>query len=224
VSDKYHDVGLHWALLALVGVLATGAAWPPLIEGVARPFIGGWEEPSLRAVLTTMMLLAVAIFVAVLLLLKIMPLRLALTPGATKSRRVRRKAVELFKVGAAQKTVGRTGILVYLSMGEHRAEIVADEAILAVTTADTWAEAMDALLAEVKAGRPGEGICAAVTLIGSSVTSCPCGRRGTPDRCSHPHARTARPVRPTTPRRACVRRVASRGVRRAAARPRRRGP
>ena len=68
----------------------------------------------------------------------------------------------LFKAGAERRTVGRTGILIYLSMGEHRAEIVADEAITEVTTPETWGEAMAALLAEVKAGRPGDGIVAAV--------------------------------------------------------------
>jgi putative membrane protein len=51
-------------------------------------------------------------------------------------------------------------------MAEHRAEIVADEAITKVTTPDTWGEAMTALLTEVKAGRPGEGIVAAVGMIG----------------------------------------------------------
>jgi putative membrane protein len=95
-----------------------------------------------------------------------MPLRLALTPPSTKQRRVRRRAVELFKVGASQNTIGRTGILIYLSIGERQAEIVADEAILAVTTPETWAGAMDALLTHVKAGRPADGICAAVGLIG----------------------------------------------------------
>ena len=49
---------------------------------------------------------------------------------------------------------------------EHRAEIVGDEAITAVTTPETWGEAMTALLTQVKAGRPGDGIVAAVELIG----------------------------------------------------------
>ena len=98
-----------------------------------------------------------------LLILKWMPLRLALTPGATKTRRVRRRAIDAVQgrrpSGARS---GRTGILIYLSMGEHRAEIVADEAITSVTTPETWGEAMAALLTEVKAGRPGDGIVAAV--------------------------------------------------------------
>ena len=54
-------------------------------------------------------------------------------------------------------------------MGEHRAEIVADEAITKVTTPETWGEAMAALLTEVKAGRPGDGIVAAVELIGDGA-------------------------------------------------------
>jgi putative membrane protein len=51
-------------------------------------------------------------------------------------------------------------------MAERRAEIVADEAILEVTDEDTWGEAMASLLAEVKAGRPAEGICAAIDRVG----------------------------------------------------------
>ena len=51
-------------------------------------------------------------------------------------------------------------------MAEHRAEIIGDEAITAVTTPETWGEAMTALLTHVKAGRPGDGIVAAVELIG----------------------------------------------------------
>ena len=95
------------------------------------------------------------------------PLRLALTPGATKTRRVRRRAVILFKAAAERRTVGRTGILIYLSMGEHRAEIVGDEAIVKVTTPETWGEAMAALLVELKAGRPADGIVAAIGEVGT---------------------------------------------------------
>jgi putative membrane protein len=172
LSDAYHDVGLHWALLVLVAVLAWAAACPSCLEFWHDRLIGGWRaEPSLRGLLTFLLFLAVAKFLAVLFILKYMPLRLALTPAATKTRRVRRRAIALFKAAAERRTVGRTGILIYLSMGEHRAEIVADEAITSVTTPDTWGEAMVALLAEVKAGRPVEGIVAAVALIGDVLAA-----------------------------------------------------
>ena len=112
------------------------------------------------------MALAVLKFTAVLLILKYVPLRLALTPGATKTRRVRRRAITVFKAGAERRTVGRTGVLIYLSMGEHRAEIVADEAITKVTTPETWGEAMAALLVEVKEGRIADGMVAAIEQVG----------------------------------------------------------
>jgi len=167
LSDPYHDVALHWAVLALIAVLAWAAACPTCLNWWMDLILGGWRpEPSLRETLTFLLVLAVLKFTAVLLILKYMPLRLALTPGATKTRRVRRRAVALFRTGAEQRTVGRTGVLIYLSLRERRAEIVGDSAITKVTTPETWGEAMAALIVEVKAGRPGDGIAAAVQQVG----------------------------------------------------------
>ena len=166
-SDAYHDVGLHYAVLAAFATLAIFAASPGLLTWWRDLFSGWSAEPSLRETLTWLLLLTLAKFLAVLFLLKWRPLRMLLTPGATRTRRVRRRAIMLFKTGAERRTVGRTGILIYLSLAEHRAEIVADEAITHVTTPETWGEAMAAMLTQVKAGRPGEGIAAAVTIIGA---------------------------------------------------------
>lgn len=166
-SDSYHDVGLHYAVLAAFVLLGIFAAAPQCLEGFYRLVAGDWSlAPSLREMLTLVLILALAAFLVVLFALKWMPLRMALTPGSTKTRRVRRRAIMLFKTGAERRTIGRTGILIYLSMAEHRAEIVGDEAITAVTTPETWGEAMTALLTHVKAGRAGDGIVAAVELIG----------------------------------------------------------
>ncbi len=171
LSDSYHDVGLHYAVLAAFVVLGFFAASPQSLTCWHDWLVGWSTAASLREILTLLLLFALATFVAVLMVLKWMPLRLALTPGATKTRRVRRRAIMLFKTGAERRTVGRTGILIYLSLGERRAEIVADEAITSVTTPDTWGEAMTAMLAEVRAGRPGDGIAAAVALIGDVLAN-----------------------------------------------------
>jgi putative membrane protein len=165
-SDAYHDVGLHYAVLVLFLVLAVFAIWPHQLELWWTRLMGWTDEPSMRQLLTLLLGIALLKFLVVLYILKWRPLRLLLTPGSTKTRRVRRRAVMLFKTGAERRTIGRTGILIYLSMGEHRAEIVGDEAITAVTTPETWGEAMAALLKDVKEGRPGDGIVAAVGLIG----------------------------------------------------------
>ena len=111
--------------------------------------------------------LAVLKFLGVWLILLWQPLRFWLIPGPVKSARARARAIELFKVGAERRTHGRTGILIYLSMREHRAEIVADEAIAGKVAAETWGEAMAAMLAEIKAGRCADGMIAAVEKVGA---------------------------------------------------------
>jgi putative membrane protein len=167
ISDAYHDVALHWALVPLFAVLAW-AAWRPTALIWWYDFLfGGWSpDPTLSQLLTLLMFFAALKFTVALLILKWMPLRLALTPSATKHRRVRRRAVTVFKAAAEKRTAGRTGVLIYLSMAERRAEIIADEAMLKVSDEHTWGEAMSALITEVREGRPADGICAAIERVG----------------------------------------------------------
>ena len=167
ISDPYHDVALHWAMVPLFAVLAWAAWRPTALEWWYGLLVGGWEsDPTMSQLLTLLLVFAALKFTVALLILKWMPLRVALTPGATKSRRVRRRALAIFKSAAERRTTGRTGILIYLSMAERRAEIIGDEAITKVTTPETWGEAMAALLVEVKQGRIGDGIVAAIEQVG----------------------------------------------------------
>ena len=167
ISDPYHDVALHWALVPLFAVLAWAAWRPTALVWWYDLLFGGWSpDPTMSQLLTLLMVFAALKFTVALLILKWMPLRLFLTPAATKHRRVRRRAVAIFKAAAEKRTAGKTGILIYLSLAERRAEIVADEAILKVTDDHTWGEAMTALLTDVREGRVGDGIVAAVERVG----------------------------------------------------------
>ena len=171
ISDAYHDVALHWALVPLFAVLAWAAWRPTALIWWYNFMFGGWQpDPSLGQLLTLLMVFAALKFTVALLILKWMPLRLFLTPAATKHRRVRRRAIAIFQASAAGRTTGRTGILIYLSLAERRAEIIADEAILEVTDDHTWGEAMTVLITNVREGRVGEGICAAVERVGAVLT------------------------------------------------------
>jgi putative membrane protein len=171
MSDAYHDVALHWALVPLFAVLAWAAWRPSALTWWYNFTFGGWSpDPTLSQLLTLLMFLAALKFTIALMILKWMPLRLALTPAATKHRRVRRRAIVAFKAAAERRTTGRTGILIYLSMAERRAEIVADEAIVKVTDDHTWGEAMSALLVEVREGRYGDGIVAAIERVGAVLS------------------------------------------------------
>lgn len=167
-SDAYHDVALHYAVLAMLLVPAALAFVPQAWIDWAAGLVLGWNaELNREIVMLYLFAKLAAAFLVVRLILAYQPLRLALTPGITKSRRVHRRAVELFRTGCELKTRGRTGVLLYLSLAERRAEIVADKAIADQVAPDVWGEAMAALIDEVKAGRPGAGMAEAVARIGA---------------------------------------------------------
>ncbi|MCM8557308.1 TPM domain-containing protein [Sphingomicrobium sediminis] len=166
LSDRYHDAGLQWAALGAFVVLGLLTFVPGLLEGMYEMVTGGWTAPRLGELMTLVLLMTLLAFVLIWLAMKYMPLRLALIPGSTKTRRVRRRAVDIYKAGAERRTIGRTGVLIYLSMGEHRAEIVHDEAITERVGHEIWGDAMIALLGPVKEGRVADGIVAAIEVVG----------------------------------------------------------
>jgi putative membrane protein len=165
-SDSYNDVPLIWAALVALLALSVYAALPDLYIGLLDRLTGGWHVWTMREWLTTLVFATAIKFLATRYIVAWWPLRMALTPGATKTRRVRARAVALFKASTERRTRSRTGVLIYLSLKEHRAEIVADEAIVAKVSPDAWGAAMAVLVDHLKAGRPGEGMAAAVTAIG----------------------------------------------------------
>ena len=167
-SDDYGDVALAWA--ALVGLLALTAlmALPQFYLGLYEALTGGWvHEWTPRLVFGVALLVTALKFGGMWLILLWRPLRLWLTPGPIRHRRVRGRAVNAFKIGAERRTHGRTGILIYLSLDEHRAEIVADEAIASKVAPEVWGDAMAAMLAELKQDHLADGLIAAVEKVGA---------------------------------------------------------
>jgi putative membrane protein len=166
-SDGYEDIALVYAGLAALFVPVLFAAWPALPLGIVGYFTSGWGEAGVR----DLMLLTFAAMAMVSALkfgaLQYEPLRLFWTPKAVRRRRVRARAIELFRVGAEARTAGRTGIVIYLSLGEHMAEIVADQAIHAKVPDTEWGDAMIAMIAEVREGRIADGMIAAVGRVGA---------------------------------------------------------
>jgi len=166
-SDRYHDAALHWSVLAMLLVLALLAVFPGVAEAIHLALIDGWADVVPASSLYTIALvLLAATFLVTRLAFAPLGVRMALTPPATKTRRVRAKAMQLFRTGAEKRTIGATGVLLYLSLAEHRAELIADEAIHGRVDADVWGHAMASLIAAVKDGRPGDGMAAAVAEIG----------------------------------------------------------
>lgn len=165
-SDAYHDVALHWTVLAMLFVLALLAWLPAPVEWLHAMLVDAWSETPPRWYLTFALILMALTFLVARVVLALDALRMALTPGATKTRRVHRRALALFRTAAEKRTKAATGVLLYLSLAEHRAEIIADAAIHSKVSADVWGAAMAALITAVKDGRPGDGLAEAVAQIG----------------------------------------------------------
>ena len=167
-SDDYAEVALLWSIFVAFLALAALALFPDFYLGIYDRLTGSWvQEWQPQEVFGIALLVASLKFAGMWLLQLWRPLRLFLVPGPIKHERVRARAIMCFKVGAERRTHGRTGILIYISRAEHRAEIVADEAIAGKVDPMVWGEAMAAMLAHVREGRVAEGMVAAVEKVGA---------------------------------------------------------
>lgn len=168
-SDGYSDVALWWSVGVAFTAMSFVAVFADFYLGLWDDlFHSGWASDWTRGqVLTLVLAVGVLKFAAMQALQMWQPLRFLLIPGPIKAARVRNAAVRHFKVGAERRTHGRTGVLIYLSMAEHRAEIVADEAIATKVPAEVWGLAMADMLAEIRKGCVAEGIAAGVRDVGN---------------------------------------------------------
>lgn len=167
-SDGYADIALAWAAGIAFTLQTVLVLFPdPLLrlyEGLHGTWNAAWVPADIFGVSAAVGIVA---FLAMVLLQLIDRIRFALVPGPIKTRRALDRAIDLFKVGAERRTVGRTGVLIYLSLREHRAEIVADEAITSKVAPEVWGTAMADMLAEISQGRLGAGIAAGVRDVGA---------------------------------------------------------
>ncbi len=166
-SDSYRDVALHYAALAMLAVpvklALLPASWIDWWSALLLGWNGEWTRGSIMLALIVSMALA---FLLVRLAFGWPPLLRALTPRFIKTNRVRARAIAHFRATCEGRTTGRTGILIYLSMAEHRAEIVAEQAITSKVDPEVWGAAMAAMVDEVRQGRIGHGMALAVGHVG----------------------------------------------------------
>lgn len=166
-SDGYTDVALLWAVAMSFSAMALVTAFPDGATGLADRLLGRWSHVWTPGELLTLVTgIGLAAFLVMWAVQLWQPLKFALIPRPVKIARARDAAIRHFKVGADRRTHGRTGVLLYLSMREHRAEIVADEAIATRVDAEVWGKAMADMLAEIKIGHVAEGLAAGIRDVG----------------------------------------------------------
>jgi len=116
-------------------------------------------------------LLQLMVFIVAGVIFSWTPLRHAFVPGAIKRARAHRAALEQFVVRGISRTKNRTGVLIFVSLAEHYARIIADEGIAAKVHAAEWQAAIDALTAHMRDGRIAEGFIAAIERCGAVLAA-----------------------------------------------------
>ena len=114
-------------------------------------------------------LIQMLVFIALLALLLYRPLRYALVPASTKRLRAHRRAVEQFLTQNLHTTEGRTGVLLFVSVAERYAEILADSGIRKKVPEAEWQGIVDTLTAAIGEDRAADGFVAAVEAIGTRL-------------------------------------------------------
>ena len=75
----------------------------------------------------------------------------------------------VYRPQSAHTTSMRTGVLIYVSLAERQAEIIADDGIASKTDHKVWQEAVRELTGRIDAGHPVDGFVAAIKRCGVAL-------------------------------------------------------
>jgi putative membrane protein len=142
---------------------------PPLV-GALVSLLVPWvliyfSQLSLHAIYLTQL----AVFLVVTTVLLPAAVRAALVPAFVKKRHAHQHAVEQFLVQNLHTTAGHTGVLIFVSVAERHAEILADTAIDSRVPAGSWKAIIDDLTAAIGKGQPADGLEAAIAAVGQHL-------------------------------------------------------
>ncbi len=142
--------------------------WPAIVAlAVPLPLIHWTWWP-----IQTIYMIQLAVFaVLTLLLLFYRPLRFLLVPRRLKHRVAHRRALEQFLAQNLHTTPGRTGVLIFVSVAERFAEIVADSEIHQHVEAATWRSIVDDLTAQIGRGDPVAGFLGAIRAVAGPLAA-----------------------------------------------------
>ncbi len=176
-SSHYGETALAWAAgVALLGpavLLAAGVhvTIPDLFSSWSASEVGAAIETAVRRALIGAIVVQGLLFVVTAVIASIPPVRLALTPRGVKRQRVRRRAAEQFAAKGLHLTRERTGVLIFVSLAERMAELIADDGIADHVEPQVWDKAIGALAEGMKRGDVETGFAAAVGLCGEVLAA-----------------------------------------------------
>ena len=103
-----------------------------------------------------------AVFAVLLAVLLPRQIRFRLVPRSILESRAHRRAVEQFLTLNLHTSPGQTGVLIFVSVAERYAEIIADGALHAKVEPSAWKQVVDELTRSIGEGRPGDGFVKAI--------------------------------------------------------------
>jgi len=113
----------------------------------------------------------IAVFIGAGVLLSWMPLRTALVPRPLRRAQAHRAALEQFVLRRVANTQNRCGVLIFVSLAERYARIIADEGIAQKVHNAEWQAAVDALTPHMRDGRIAAGLIAAIERCGAVLAA-----------------------------------------------------
>jgi len=142
---------------------------PPLIAALVSLFVP-WPLIFFSSLHTeTVYLVQLAVFLVLTVLILPMPVRTALVPPQVKHEHAHRRALEQFLVQNLHTTGGHTGVLIFVSVAERHAEILADAAIDARVPVGTWDTIVSELARSIGKGQPAEALITAIAAVGTHL-------------------------------------------------------
>ena len=145
-------------------------ALPVLIAAVLT--LPPWVLMATTAMaLQSMLSLQVVAFLVLLAVLGLPRVRTALIPRATRRALAHRAAMEQFVIRGIARKKERTGILIFVSLAERYARIIADEGIAAHVPQSHWQGAIDTLVGHMRHGHIADGFIAAIETCGDVLAA-----------------------------------------------------
>ncbi len=142
--------------------MSYATAWSALIALIVPWLLIALTSFSVHEIL----LAQVVIFVALLLILSESPLSRVLVPRRARRAHAHRAAMEQFMIRGMTRTQNRAGVLIFVSLAERYARIVADDGIASKVHQSVWQDAINALLERAGAGEIADGFVIAVEKCG----------------------------------------------------------
>ena len=147
-SDDYRYIPLLWA--ALLALLVPG-----ILSAFENPLPGDMAY-----------LAQICTFLGAAVLFNWLPLKMRLIPGKVKSLRAHRLAREQFFTQNLHMTRERTGVLLFVSVGERYVEIIADQGINTVVAEEAWQSIVNGFTTRVRKRKVAEGFLTAIDACG----------------------------------------------------------